>query len=32
MKSLIRKKTGEKKQKVAQCCAKNAKIVAGCHD
>jgi hypothetical protein len=32
MKSLIRKKTAETNLKVAQCCAKNSKIVAGCHD
>ena len=32
MKSLIRKKVAETKSKVAQCCAKNSKIVAGCHD
>jgi hypothetical protein len=32
MKSLIRKKVAEKNSKVAQCCAKNSKIVAGCHD
>jgi hypothetical protein len=31
MKSLIKKKE-KKEQKVAQCCAKNSKIVAGCHD
>ena len=31
MKSLIKKKNQEKKQ-VAQCCAKQSKIVAGCHD
>jgi hypothetical protein len=32
MKSLVKKKKTEKKQKVAQCCAKTSKIVAGCHD
>jgi hypothetical protein len=32
MKSLINKKKNNKTQKVAQCCAKNSKIVAGCHD
>jgi hypothetical protein len=32
MKSLINKKSPEKNQKVAQCCAKTSKIVAGCHD
>ncbi len=32
MKSLITKRKAEKKQKVAQCCAKTSKIVAGCHD
>jgi len=31
MKSLTKKKN-QKSQKVAQCCAKNSKIVAGCHD
>lgn len=31
MKSLIKKKQKTEK-KVAQCCAKNSKIVAGCHD
>jgi hypothetical protein len=31
MKSLIRKKPASK-QVVAQCCAKNSKVVAGCHD
>jgi hypothetical protein len=30
MKSLIQKK--ESQQKVAQCCAKVSRIVAGCHD
>lgn len=32
MRSLTSKKKSQKKQKAAQCCAKNAKIVAGCHD
>jgi hypothetical protein len=34
MKTLIKKKTEKTapKQKVAQCCAKNSKTVAGCHD
>jgi hypothetical protein len=32
MRSLTNKKKAERKQKVAQCCAKNSKIVAGCHD
>jgi hypothetical protein len=35
MKTLIKKKiekTAPKQQKVAQCCAKNSKVVAGCHD
>jgi hypothetical protein len=32
MKSLIKKKKAGNKQKEAQCCAKNSKIVAGCHD
>jgi hypothetical protein len=32
MKSVIRKKETRKEQKVAQCCAKTSKIVAGCHD
>jgi hypothetical protein len=31
MKSLIKKKRLQK-QKVAQCCAKQSRIVAGCHD
>jgi len=31
MKSLIKKKDS-KNQKVAQCCAKQSKTVAGCHD
>jgi hypothetical protein len=31
MKSLIRKGESRKKA-VAQCCAKQSKIVAGCHD
>jgi len=32
MKSLVRKKEVELKAKVAQCCAKISKTVAGCHD
>jgi hypothetical protein len=32
MKSLIKKKEGESKAKVAQCCAKISKTVVGCHD
>jgi hypothetical protein len=32
MRSLTNKKKAEKKLKVAQCCAKTSKIVAGCHD
>jgi hypothetical protein len=32
MKSLTKKKKAEKAKKVAQCCAKTSKIVAGCHD
>lgn len=33
MKTLIKKKFKvEAKKKVAQCCAKISKIVAGCHD
>lgn len=34
MKSFIRKKTDKTKSKakVAQCCAKTSKTVAGCHD
>lgn len=32
MKSLIKKKGTETKTKVAQCCAKTSKHVAGCHD
>ena len=31
MKSLI-KKNNKSVKKVAQCCAKNSTIVAGCHD
>ncbi len=31
MKSLIHKKPANQKA-VAQCCAKNSKVVAGCHD
>lgn len=32
MKTLIKKRKEKANQKVAQCCAKNSKIVAGCHD
>ena len=34
MKTLIKKKIvkTETNQKTAQCCAKNSKTVAGCHD
>jgi hypothetical protein len=32
MKSMTKKKNQVKARKVAQCCAKNSKIVAGCHD
>lgn len=35
MKSLVKRSccsTGNKKSKVAQCCAKVSVIVAGCHD
>jgi hypothetical protein len=32
MKSLIRKKEVDATKKVAQCCAKISKTVAGCHD
>ncbi len=31
MRTLI-KKDQAKKQQIAQCCAKQSKIVAGCHD
>lgn len=31
MKSLV-KKQKKSEHKVAQCCAKNSKVVAGCHD
>jgi hypothetical protein len=31
MRSLI-KKQRKQEGKVAQCCAKNSKVVAGCHD
>lgn len=31
MKTLVNKKVTNKQQ-VAQCCAKQSKIVAGCHD
>jgi hypothetical protein len=33
MKTLVKKKTEkEPVKKVAQCCAKTSKVVAGCHD
>ena len=32
MKSLIKTKAGKLKAKVAQCCAKISKTIAGCHD
>jgi hypothetical protein len=32
MKSVIKKKEENVKAKVAQCCAKTSKNVAGCHD
>jgi hypothetical protein len=32
MTSLIRKKDVKEKAKVAQCCAKTSRNVAGCHD
>ena len=34
MKSVVKKSccSGNKESKVAQCCAKNSIIVAGCHD
>jgi len=32
MKSLIKKQEEKATAKVAQCCAKISKIVAGCHD
>jgi hypothetical protein len=32
MQSLTKKKNSEAKTKVAQCCAKTSKSVAGCHD
>jgi len=32
MKSLIKKNENEATAKVAQCCAKISKTVAGCHD
>ena len=32
MKSLIKNKVNTVKAKVAQCCAKISKTVAGCHD
>ncbi len=31
MKSLIKKKNQQKKE-IAQCCTKQSRIVAGCHD
>jgi hypothetical protein len=32
MKSLIKKKEESKTGKIAQCCAKTSRTVAGCHD
>jgi len=32
MKSVIKKKKAGVKAKVAQCCAKTSRTVAGCHD
>ncbi len=32
MKSLIKKNEAKQGAKVAQCCAKTSKTVAGCHD
>jgi len=32
MKSLVKKSKKESKAVAAQCCAKQSKIVAGCHD
>ncbi len=32
MKTLIKKQKENRKEKVAQCCAKTSKTVAGCHD
>jgi len=32
MKSLIRNKANKVKAKVAQCCAKISRTIAGCHD
>jgi len=32
MKSLIKNRINKVKEKVAQCCAKISKTVAGCHD
>lgn len=32
MKSLVKKNEATSKTKVAQCCAKTSKNVAGCHD
>ena len=31
-KKSVKKENQENKQKVAQCCAKNSKSIAGCHD
>lgn len=32
MKSLITKAQEKKNTTVAQCCAKNSKVISGCHD
>jgi hypothetical protein len=32
MKSLIKNKVSKAKAKVAQCCAKISRTIAGCHD
>jgi hypothetical protein len=32
MKSLVKNKANKVKAKVAQCCAKISKTIAGCHD
>jgi hypothetical protein len=32
MKSLIKRRVTKVREKVAQCCAKISKTVAGCHD
>jgi hypothetical protein len=32
MKSLIKSRVTKAKEKVAQCCAKISKTIAGCHD